>query len=76
MRLTIYHEILHSEQYEGAEFIYDNGFLWFLTPVNVGTCHLLGHSFEQKNSKCFNFDENLHSAQGEGAEFNGDNSFL
>ena len=27
MRLTIYHEILHSEQFEGAEFIDDNSFL-------------------------------------------------
>ena len=27
MRLTIYHEILHSEQSEGAEFIDDNCFL-------------------------------------------------
>ena len=48
MRLTIYHEILHSEQFEGAEFIDDNSFLWFLTPVNVGTCHLLGHSFGRR----------------------------
>ena len=48
MRLTIYHEILHSEQFEGAEFIDDNGFLRFLTPVNVGTWHLLGHSFGRK----------------------------
>ena len=44
MRLTIYHEILHSEQSEGAEFIDDNCFLRFLTPVNVGTCHLSGDS--------------------------------
>ena len=27
MRLTIYHKTLHSEQFEGAEFIDDNGFL-------------------------------------------------
>ena len=27
MRLTIYQEILHSEQSEGAEFIDDNSFL-------------------------------------------------
>ena len=50
MRLTIFHEILHSEQFEGAEFINDNSFLWFLTPVNVGTCHLLGHSFGQRTA--------------------------
>ena len=48
MRLTIYHEILHSEQSEGAEFIDDNSFLWFLTPVNVGTCHFSGHSFGRR----------------------------
>ena len=45
MRLTIYHETLHSEQFEGVEFIDDNSFLSFLTPVNVGTCHLSGNSF-------------------------------
>ena len=44
MSLIIYHEILHSEQLEGAEFIDDNSFLWFLTPANVGTCHLSGRS--------------------------------
>ena len=44
MSLIIYHEILHSEQLEGAEFIDDNIFLWFLTPANVGTCHLSGRS--------------------------------
>ena len=27
MRLTIYYKILHSEQFEGAEFINDNNFL-------------------------------------------------
>ena len=27
MRLTIFHEILHSEQFEGAEFNDDNSFL-------------------------------------------------
>ena len=48
MRLTIFHEILHSEQFEGAEFIDDNNFLWFLTPANVGMCHLSGHSFGWK----------------------------
>ena len=50
MRLTIYHKILDNEQFEGAEFIDDNSFLWFLTPVNVGTCHLLGHSFGQRTA--------------------------
>ena len=50
MRLTIFHEILHSEQSEGAVFIDDNSFLWFLTPVNVGTCHLLGHSFGRRTA--------------------------
>ena len=49
-RLTIFHKILHSEQFEGAEFIDDNSFLWFLTPVNVGTCHLLGHSFGRRTA--------------------------
>ena len=49
MRLTIYHKILHSEQFEGAEFIDDNSFLWFLTPVNVCTC-LLGHSFGRRTA--------------------------
>ena len=48
MRLTIYHEILHSEQFEGAEFIDGNSFLRFLRPVNVGTWHLLGHSFGRR----------------------------
>ena len=48
MRFTIFHEILHSEQFEGAEFIDDNSFLWFLTPVSVGTCHLTGHSFRRR----------------------------
>ena len=48
MRLTIYHKILYSEQFEAAEFIDGNSFLWFLTmliPVSVGTCRLLGHGF-------------------------------
>ena len=27
MSLTIFHKILHSEQFEGAEFIDDNSFL-------------------------------------------------
>ena len=43
-----YQKILYSEQFEAVEFIDDNSFLRFLTmliPVNVGTCHLLGHSF-------------------------------
>ena len=48
MRLTIYHEILHSQQFEGAEFIDGNSFLSFLTPVNVGTCHLFGHNFGRR----------------------------
>ena len=39
---------LHSEQFEGAEFIDGNSFLWFLTPVNVGTCHFSGHSFGRR----------------------------
>ena len=50
MRLTIYHKILDNEQFEGAEFIDDNSFLWSLTPVNVGTCHLWGHSFGQRTA--------------------------
>ena len=53
MRLTIYQKILHSEQFEAAEFIDDNSFLWFLTmliPVNVDTCHLLGHSFGRRTA--------------------------
>ena len=48
MRLTIFHEILHSEQFGGAEFIDDNSFLWFLTPVNAGICHLLSHGFRRR----------------------------
>ena len=44
MRSTIFHEILHSEQFEGDEFIDDSSFLFFLIPINVCTCHLLGHS--------------------------------
>ena len=48
IRLTIYHEILHSEQFKGAEFIDDNSFLCCLTPVNIGTCHLLGHRFGRR----------------------------
>ena len=45
MRSTIFHKIFQSEQFESAEFIDDNSFLWFLTPVHVGTCHLLGQYF-------------------------------
>ena len=48
MRLTIFHKILHREQYEGTEFIDDDSFVWFLTPANGGTCHLSGHSFRQR----------------------------
>ena len=47
MRLTISHKILHSEQFECAEFFDDNSFV-ILTPVHVGTCHLLGHSFGRR----------------------------
>ena len=43
--VNLFHEILHSEQFEGAEFINDNSFLWFLAPANVGTCRLSDHSF-------------------------------
>ena len=50
MGLTIFHEILHSEKSEGAEFIDDNSFLCSLTPVSVGTCHLLGHSFGRRTA--------------------------
>ena len=45
MRLTIFHEILHSEQFEGTEFIDDDSFVSFLRPANGGRCHLSGHSF-------------------------------
>ena len=48
MMWTIYHDIFNSKQFEGAEFIDDNSFLWFLTTVNVSTCYLLGHSFRWK----------------------------
>ena len=48
MRLTIFHEILHSEQFEGTEFIDDDSFVWFLTPANGGRCHLSGHSFGRR----------------------------
>ena len=50
MRLTIYHKILQRVQFEGAEFIDGNSYLWFLRPVNVSTCHLLGHSFERRTA--------------------------
>ena len=48
MRLTIFHKILHREQYEGTEFIDDDSFVWLLTPDNGGMCHLSGHSFRQR----------------------------
>ena len=48
MRLTNFHEILQSEQFEDAEFIDGNSFLWFLAPANVGTYHLSGHSFGRR----------------------------
>ena len=35
MKLTIYHEILHSEQFEYA---------------NIGTCPLSGHSFRRRTT--------------------------
>ena len=50
MRLKIFHEILHSEQFEGAEIIDDNSFLGFLAPGSVGTCHLLTHSFGRRTA--------------------------
>ena len=50
MRLTIFFEILHSEQFEGAEFIDYNSFLWFMTTANVGSCHLSGHSFGRRTA--------------------------
>ena len=50
MRLTIFHETLHTEQFEGTEFIDDNSFLWFLTPANVSTCHLSGNSFVRRTT--------------------------
>ena len=49
-RLTIFQAILHSEQFEVAEFTDGNSFLWFLTPANVGTCLLSGHSFERRTA--------------------------
>ena len=69
MRLIIYHEILHSEQFEVAEFIDDNNFLWFLTPV-----FFLVRSSGRRTA--INFDETLYSAQIESAAFNGDNKIL
>ena len=50
-------------------------FLWFLTPVNVGTCHLLGHSLEEER-QMLQFDEILYSAQIESGKLNSDNSLL
>ena len=51
MRLTIFHEILHTKQFKGAEFIDDNRFLWSLTLVSVATCHLLlDHSFGRRTA--------------------------
>ena len=50
-------------------------FLWFLTPVNVGTGHLLGHSLEEER-QMLQFDEILYSAQIESGKLNSDNSLL
>ena len=50
MRLAIFHKILHSEQFDVAEFIDDNSFLWFLTLTNIGICHLPGHSFGRRTA--------------------------
>ena len=54
MGLTIYHEILHSEQLQDAEFIDDNSSLWYLTPANISTCHLPGHSFGRRVANASN----------------------
>ena len=50
MGLTIFHETLHSEKFEGAEFIDGNSFQRFLTSTSVGTCHLSGHSFGRRTA--------------------------
>ena len=60
---------LHSEQFEVAEFIDDNNFLWFLTPV-----FFLVRSSGRRTA--INFDETLYSAQIESAAFNGDNKIF
>ena len=43
-------KILYFAQTKGGEFNDDNSYLWFLMPVNIGTCYLLGHSFWPKMS--------------------------
>ena len=60
MRLTIFHKVLHSEQFESAEFIDDNSFLWFLTPANIS-----GHSFGRrtKNASILMKFRTLHKAR-------------
>ena len=50
-------------------------FLWFLTPANVGICHLLGHGLDEER-QMLHFDEILYSAQIEGGKLNSDNSLL
>ena len=76
MRLTISHEILRNEQFEGPEFIDDKSFLWFLTAANVGTCHLSGHGFGPKPTNFPISDEILYFAQTKNCEFKLDNSFF
>ena len=76
MRLTIFHEILHSEQFEDDEFIDDNIVFWdfwhlpMLAPVIFQAIVL------DKEQQMFHFDEISYSTQSEGGEFNSGNSFL
>ena len=76
MRLTIFHEILHSEQFEDDEFIDDNIVFWdswhlpMLAPVIFQAIAL------DKERQMFHFDEISYSTQSEGGEFNSGNCFL
>ena len=63
MRLTIFHKILHSEQFEGAEFIDDK--IVFCGSWQIVLDEVLD-----------NFDEFSNSAQIEGGEFSIDKEFL
>ena len=74
MRLTFYHKVLRSKEFESAEFIDNNSFfdswrLSSLTLLNIGNCHLLGHVFKKMLQK-LQFGEILCSAQIKDSEFN------
>ena len=75
MRLDIFDEILHSEQFEGAEFTSDNTFLWFLTLANVGTVIFEAIALDEE-WQMHQFWRNFVLCTIEGNEFNGDNIFF